>query len=196
MQASSPARFVRTERIMPMHPLSAVGLCRSLLAALCASAPLTAGAVTATPFQVSATIANGCSVDGFGTSGDVGAISTLDFGQDTVLSTAVRTADAGAAQTIVLRCTAGSALVMQIDGGQHLNGSSRNLQLGVAAANRLVYQLYRDAAFTQPIGINQNQSIVVSNTNNIRLPIYGRLALPGNRPVGTYTDTLLITLSW
>ncbi len=39
-------------------------------------------------------------------------------------------------------------------------------------------------------------AVTGSNENDVLLPVYGVLTLPGDLPAGTYTDTLLITLSW
>lgn len=169
---------------------------RSLLIAA-ACLPVLASAETQSSFEVSATIQPGCQVDGLGAEGDAGTVSRLDFGVDTTLSVATRTADATLSQTITLRCTPGVALQMRIDGGQHGQGGLRHLQLG-ATADRLQYQIYRDPGFSQPIGIDQNQPITITtaNMNNVVLPVYGQLTLPGNRPAGTYTDTLLVTLDW
>lgn len=149
-------------------------------------------------FQVSATIEHGCIVDGLGNSGDAGNIAELDFGTDSALSTTTHVASASTSQSITLRCTPGVDLGMTIDGGEHAQGGSRHLQLGNNSAQRLQYHLYRDASFTQPIGINASLGITITsaNMNNVILPIYGRLTLPGTRQTGTYTDTLLVTLTW
>lgn len=149
-------------------------------------------------FQVSATIQHGCIVDGLGNSGDAGNIAELDFGTDSALSTTTHVASATATQSITLRCTPGVNLGMTIDGGEHAQGGSRHLQLGSNATQRLQYHLYRDAGFTQPIDINASLGIAITsaNMNNVILPVYGRLTLPGNRQTGTYTDTLLVTLTW
>lgn len=180
-----------------MVPTRLLRICHPALLALAACVPTVVMAETQSTFQVSATIESGCLVDGVGTSGDAGTIGELDFGQDSALSTATHTADATATQSITLRCTPGVALQMRIDGGQHAEGGNRHLQFD-DPSNRVEYQIFRDSAFTQPIGINQNQSITVTtgNMNNVILPVYGRLTLPGNRPTGTYSDALLVTLDW
>ena len=69
----------------------------------------------------------------------------------------------------------------------------RRLSSGSA---RVAYQLFRDAAFSQSLGIGQSISVSYSDANAISLPIYGRVVLPGNQPGGTYSDTLQVQLSW
>ena len=170
-----------------------------LLAALAASqiaAPLKAE--TSAEFTVSAIVSAGCLIDGFGSSGNAGTLGALDFGTDSAFSTATRNASFLAAQTIRLRCTPGVNMTMAIDGGSHAASGSRHLQLGGNSALRLAYSLCADAACNQLLGIGNGQVIPVSgaNSNDVKLPIYGRLTLPGQANAGTYTDTLTVTLTW
>jgi len=170
-----------------------------LLAALATSQiALPVQAETSAEFTVSAIIASGCSIDGFGSIGNAGALGTLDFGTDSALSTATRNASYLAAQTIRLRCTPGVNLTIAIDGGSHAAAGSRHLQLGPNNALRLPYSLCADAACSQPLAISSGRVIPVSGTNSddVKLPIYGRLTLPGQANAGTYTDTLTVTLTW
>lgn len=160
--------------------------------------PAGAQAATTAEFEVSATVSSGCLVDGLGASGNAGRIGTLDFGEDSTFSTSTHTATTTANQAIRLRCTPGVTLRMTIDGGAHSGAGTRNLQRGATLTARIPYTLCRDAACTQLIGVNAQQNIVIttSNTEDVRLPIYGRLTLPGGLPPGTYTDTLTVTLTW
>lgn len=170
-----------------------------LLAALVTSQIASlAHAETSAEFDVSATIAAGCLIDGLGSSGNAGALGTLNFGQASALSTATRNASFVAAQTLRLRCTPGVNMTMAIDAGSHAASGSRNLQLGTNSALRLAYSLCADAACSQPLAIGGSRVIAVTgaNSNDVKLPIYGRLTLPGQANAGTYTDTLIVTLTW
>lgn len=157
-----------------------------------------AQAETSATFEVSATIVAGCAVDGVGTSGDAGLIGTLDFGHDTTLSTATHNAALGTNQTIVLRCTPGVSLSLKLGGGQHASGGNRNMQLGSSPADRLQYRLYANAGMTDEVLIDQDRSILVTaaNMNDVQLPVYAQVSLPGGSAAGTYTDTVLVTLTW
>jgi len=157
-----------------------------------------ARAETTATFEVSATIVAGCAVDGIGTSGDAGSIGTLDFGHDTTLSTASRDAALVGSQMIVLRCTPGVALSMTLGEGLHASGGDRHMQLGSSTAERLQYRLYADAGMTDEIGIDQARSILVtaSNMNDVELPVYAQVSLPGGSLAGTYADSFLVTLTW
>lgn len=153
---------------------------------------------TTAQFDVAASIVAGCLVDGVGGSGNVGRIGTLDFGIDSTFSTAIHTATTTGNQAIRLRCTPGANLTMSIDGGGHAAAGVRNLQRGANVAARIAYTLCRDAGCTLPIAIGTAYAVPVSasNSEDVRLPIYGSLTLPGTRPPGTYTDLLTVTLTW
>ncbi|MFD0847942.1 Csu type fimbrial protein [Sphingosinicella xenopeptidilytica] len=179
-----------------MRALGRVAVCGLL--PMLVSTPFAARAATGASFQVSATIEPGCLVDGLGTSGNAGVIGTLDFGTDSALSTATHTASVATTQAITLRCTPGVALAMSIDGGDHAAGSTRHLQRGANPAEQIAYSVCGDAACTAPIAIGGSVGITVTaaNMNDIRLPVFGRLTLPGGLPAGTYSDVLTVTLTW
>jgi spore coat protein U-like protein len=164
-----------------------------LLAAL--SGP--ASSETSAGFQVSATLVAGCAVDGVGMEGDAGSFGVLDFGEGMALATTGHSASLAASQTLVLRCTPGTSLTMSIGPGLNAEGGLRHLRVGTGT-DKLPYRLYRDAAFTQEIGIDVPQGISITgdNMNDVHLPVHGHLVLPGARSPGTYTDTLVVTLQW
>jgi len=124
--------------------------------------------------------------------GGVSNYGSLAFGSQSALSTStVRVALTGGVQ---LQCTPGVTLNMTVDGGQY-NSSGRHMQLNSGSA-RVAYQLFRDAGYSQSLGIGQSVAVAYSDANNISLPIYGQVQLPGNQPGGTYSDVLQVQLSW
>ncbi|MCI4590291.1 spore coat U domain-containing protein [Sphingobium sp. BYY-5] len=154
-------------------------------------------AETSKSFGVSATIQAGCAIDGLGMSGNAGSMGTLTFAPQPSVATTTVHASLTGSQAVTLRCSPGVQLSMTINGGLHQASSNRNLQLA-STTERLVYSLCADAGCTQAIGINQGVAIGVTtaNMNDVHLPIFSSLTLPGDTPPGTYTDTLTITLSW
>lgn len=161
----------------------AAGLCLLSTALL----PLPLAAVTGSTFLVSATVAAGCLVVG-----GVTNYGSLNFGTSPALATSVMTATlVGGVQ---LQCTPGVTLNMTVNGGQY-STTTRNLQLNGGSA-RVAYQLFRDVALTQSLGISQSVAVAYSDANNISLPVYGRLQLPGNTPAGQYSDVVQVQLSW
>jgi len=157
-----------------------------------------AQAETNADFDVTARIEPGCLIDGLAPGVNAGAIGTLDFGEDSSLSTATHNATTTASQAIRLRCTPGVSLMMSIDGGTHLASGARHLQRGGDIGSRVAYRLCRDAGCTQPIPIAGTSGVTVTaaNANDVRLPVYATLTLPGNRIPGVYADQLTVTLSW
>ncbi|WP_439864809.1 Csu type fimbrial protein [Pseudomonas antarctica] len=149
--------------------------------------PLPLSAVTSQSFQVSATVTPGCLI--VGGASNYGALA---YGSHSALATG--TATAALTGGVTLQCTPGVTLSMSVNGGLH-NSTERNLQLNSGSA-RVAYQLFRDAAFSQSLGISQSVNVAYSDANNISLPIYGRVQLPGNQPGGTYSDTLQVQLTW
>jgi len=166
---------------MNRHGRAALLLC----AGCCVPLPL--AAVTSQSFQVSATVTAGCLVVG-----GVSNYGNLNFGSQSALATTtVQVALTGGVQ---LQCTPGVTMNMTVDGGQY-NSSGRHMQL-TTGSNRMAYQLFRDAAYSQSLGIGQSVAVAYADANNIRLPIYGQAQLPGNQPGGTYSDVLQVQLSW
>ncbi|AMB85659.1 spore coat protein [Pseudomonas agarici] len=161
--------------------------CALVLLACASSLSLPLAAVTSASLQVSASIIAGCLVVGGGSH-----YGNLNYGSYSALSTgAVSISLTGGVQ---LQCTPGVSLSMSVDGGQN-NSSGRHLKLNSGTA-QVAYQLFSDAGLSQALGISQSVNIVYGNANNISLPIYGRVVLPGNQPPGTYSDVLQVQLSW
>ncbi|MBV4523253.1 spore coat U domain-containing protein [Pseudomonas sp. SWRI74] len=161
--------------------------CAALLLLCAGSVPLPLSAVTNQSFQVSATVTAGCLVVG-----GVSNYGNLSFGSRSALASGtVQVALTGGVQ---LQCTPGVTLNMTVDGGQY-NSGGRHMQL-TTGSNRVAYQLFRDAAYSQSLGVGQSVAVAYSDANNIRLPIYGQVQLPGNQPGGTYSDVLQVQLSW
>lgn len=187
---------------LPMtEPLESVRRPLAALLAVVASGgglSFPAHAETTADFHVAAQVVPGCLVDGLGSSGNAGTIGTLNFGTDSTFSTATHTATTTGNQAIRLRCTLGVALMMSIDGGGHAATGVRHLQRGSNSAARIAYSLCRDAGCSQPITIGGAAPVTVNgaNSNDVRLPIFASLTLPGGLPPGTYTDTLMVTLTW
>lgn len=156
------------------------------LALLCAVSA-TVHAATSATLAVSATIVAGCVVTNSG-----GLYGALNFGTYSALSTsAVSVALAGG---VTLQCTPGVSVSMQVDGGLN-NVSGRHLKVGSGTA-QIAYQLFQDAAHSQALGISQSVNVPYTNANAITLPIFGYVLLPGNKPAGTYSDTLQVQISY
>ncbi|MBA6114905.1 spore coat U domain-containing protein [Pseudomonas sp. NC26] len=146
-------------------------------------------AATTSTFQVSAQIVAGCLVVG-----GVTSYGVLNFGTQSALSTGILSTSLGGT-TVTFQCTPGVTLSMRLDGGQNPASGTRNLKRN-DGTQVLAYQLYRDAAYTQALGIGQSVTVSYSDPMAIKLPVYGRTQLSGTLPAGTYSDVVQVTVSW
>jgi len=162
--------------------------------------PLIAEAATATgTLQVQATVQSTCTVNTTSTGATGPAL--LDFGTLTNLTTDV-TADTttgtvanGAVSTL---CSTGTTWTLTADGGLHVSGTQR--QMANTATGLLPYNLYRDAARSLSIGVNDAANPVATGTGTgsaETTPVYGLIpagtAMP---PAGSYTDTVTLTVTY
>ncbi|PQP01678.1 spore coat protein [Pseudomonas frederiksbergensis] len=161
--------------------------CAALILLCATGLPLPLAAVTNQSFQVSATVTAGCLV-----MGGVSNYGNLDFGTQSALAT--HSLQGQLSGGVQLQCTPGVTLNMSIDGGQY-NSNGRHLQLEGGNA-RVAYQLFSDVAFSESLGIGQSVAVAYSDANDIRLPVYAQVQLPGNQPGGIYSDVLQVQLSW
>ncbi|WP_275228417.1 Csu type fimbrial protein [Novosphingobium album (ex Liu et al. 2023)] len=155
-----------------------------------------ARAETSATFDLAARIVAGCEINGdTAASGQaIGQTGTLDFGTHSALETGPVTAVMAWNSAVSMRCTPSVALTMAIGAGLHAD-SARNLQRQ-AGTSRIAYRLYRDAGFSQELIADQPVPISFSESLPITPAIYGRLVLPGDRPAGTYSDTVVVTFAW
>ncbi len=151
---------------------------------------LSAWSLPTSTFQVSASIVAGCVISGTNT----GVFGTLNFGSQSGVASNSVSASFVQSSTITLACTPGTPLSMSISGGSNYT-TTRNLK-HTSNTNNVPYTLYTNASLTTPIPVNSAVALSYSNANNITLPIYGLLKLPGPTRAGVYTDTLTVTLSW
>lgn len=149
-------------------------------------------------FQVSATISEGCLVDGSVPANGVslGSLGNLDFGMHSSLSQVTVNASLLTSSSVTLSCTPGIALSMSVGGGQHSTASVRRLRDAVSG-DTLAYELFTDVAAQQAIAINLPVSVDTStDPEDIQLTVHGKVSLPGSASPGLYQDTLTVTLEW
>ena len=128
---------------------------------------------------VTATVLSACSLSG----------GTLAFGS----YASGQTEDADVDGTInYVNCS--GTLTFALDGGGSGNINARQMSNG---ANRLSYQIYRNAARNAVWGTGADaQTQILLETRNGSVTVYGRI--PGGQvvPAGTYTDTVNVTLTF
>jgi spore coat protein U-like protein len=149
-----------------------------------------ATAETVKSFQVSAVVANGCSVTTTGGSSwgsiDLGTVSAVTAG--TVQASLLQNGSAG----LQLDCTPGMTASVTADTGLNASGGIRQLASGTA---RVPYLLYANGSST-PWTTNAIALSFPVGTSHLSLPVVARATLSGTRPAGAYADTVRVTLSW
>lgn len=149
--------------------------------------------------NVQIVIGNGCSVGNGTTTGNVNTFGTVDFG--TQASPIVNYVDAqstgAAGSTINLTCSTGTPYTVALDGGQHATGTTRQMATGT---NNVTYGLYQDAARNTAWGNGTTFGTTLAGTGTgaaQTLTVYGRVPPQATAvPSGTYTDIVLVTVTW
>lgn len=116
----------------------------------------------------------------------------LDFGTTGILSGAV-----DAANTVSVSCTPGIAYSIGLDGG--LTGASDpELRKLTNGPSQVTYGIYRNAARTAPWGNNPGTNTIdFTSTGSIQtFTAYGRVPVQSTPGSGTYTDTIVVTLTY
>lgn len=135
-----------------------------------------------TSFTARTLILGGCTV----------AASTLDFGTQGLLDTA-RDASANLSVT----CPLATSYTVGLGPGSAGGGAAptaRTMRLGVDA---VTYGLYRDAA--RSLAWGSTTGLLYTGTGSglaQSIPVYGRVPVQDTPPAGTYTDTVVVTVTY
>ena len=145
--------------------------------------PVARAATTATNLQVSATVISACSV----------SATTLNFGNSINPTAAVLPLDVNTTLTVL--CTATTPYTVALNAGANAGGNV-NAQAIKNGASTLGYQLYSDTLRTTVWDDSSGQVPGTGSGANQSLTVYGRLpSLTGAVP-GTYTDTVVVTITY
>ena len=164
----------------------------AIAACIYASCSVSAQAATATSnLTVQITITASCTINA----------ATLDFGPNP--GTTLVAANIDAQSTVSVTCTSGSPYSIGMDNGANASGTQRRMKTG---ANFLNYNLYVDAGRSNA-WTTASTNIACTTANSCALgtgsgsaqsvSIYGRVPSIGTAPPpGTYTDTVLMTITY
>jgi spore coat protein U-like protein len=143
-----------------------------------------AGTATTT-FGVQAVINSECNV----------SANTLNFGvYDPTSASPLE-----AATTISVYCTLGSPYTVALNVGT--GGGAFTGRTMTSSSNTLTYNLYLDAARTQVWGDGSGSTVTASGTGTgvltaTQLNVYGMIPIAQDKPVGTYSSTITVTVSY
>lgn len=136
---------------------------------------------TSSSFTVSAYVLPSCKV----------SASNMNFGSSGIIA-----ANVDATATLTLTCSNGAPYTVSLSNGN--TGTSPILRKMVNGANSITYGLYRDAARSAQWGstIGTNTASGTGNGSLQTMTVYGRVQ-PQNTPApGTYTDTIVVTITY
>jgi spore coat protein U-like protein len=154
------------------------------VAALAASSVASAGTATAT-FTVQATIASACLV----------TANLLNLGTYSPTAAAALTGST----TINVNCTSGSPFTAALNVGS--GGGAFTGRTLLSGTNTLTFNLYRDAAFSQVWGDGTGSTFTVAGTGSGLLTantinVYGSIPISQDKPVGTYSSLITVTITY
>ncbi|MCI0466359.1 MAG: spore coat U domain-containing protein [Beijerinckiaceae bacterium] len=133
-------------------------------------------------FSVTATNAPSCSV----------SATALNFGSAGVLAT-----NRDATNTVNVTCNNGTPYTVALDGGQTgaADPTQRKMALG---GNQVTYALYRDSARSLPWGSTSGiDTLSATGTGSVQPhTVYGRVPPQTTPQPGTYTDTIVVTVTY
>jgi spore coat protein U-like protein len=137
---------------------------------------------TTAPFTVTATNATNCSV----------SASTLNFGSAGVLRAAL-----DATSSITVTCTNAAPYTVALNGG--LSGATNPTQRKLSQASATItYGLYQDLGRTAPWGDSIGVNTMAGTGSGLAqtLTVYGRVPAQNTPSPGTYSDTVVLTISY
>ncbi len=177
-----------------------VSLRTSLLAMVLVGSAYADGTLTGN-LGISLTIGDGCLVTNSSVSDSTNQWGSLDFGSYSNLSNVIDASvtDSQGSGSMTVTCTSGLSPTMVLDGGLYGDGSNRYVSSD-GGTTLIPYRLYSDSARTETIALNGSVSLTADGTAQ-NVPVYGRI-LPADQgsntapASGTYTDTVVATLSW
>jgi spore coat protein U-like protein len=145
-----------------------------------------ADASTATgSFTVQAVINSACNV----------SATTLNFG---AYNPASATALTGTS-TISVYCTGGSPYTTSLNVGT--GGGTFTTRTLLSGSDALNFNLYRDSSYSQVWGDGTGSTFTVAGTGSglltaNTLTVYGQIPVSQDKPVGTYTSTITVTVTY
>jgi spore coat protein U-like protein len=145
----------------------------------CDAIPLLTTTINPT-FTVSANVETNCEL----------AAADIDFGSHGALAGAV-----SATGQLGVRCTPDAGFAIALGNGNTGTGpTAREMTLG---PNAITYGLYSDAGHTQPWGESGGTTIAGTGSGLEQLfTIYGRVPPQPTPPPGTYSDTIVVTVTY
>ncbi|RZI47671.1 SCPU domain-containing protein [Rickettsiales endosymbiont of Peranema trichophorum] len=102
--------------------------------------------------------------------------------------------------TITATCNAGTEYTIDLDNGQNSDGTQRRMvKEGANPKGYILYELYSDASKQSRFGSDADGYVKTKDASlggETSIPVYGVIAAGQKPPVGSYADTITVTLSF
>src|SRR5262249_50452515 len=99
--------------------------------------------------------------------------------------------------TLTTTCSSTTPYTIGLDGGT-TNASDPTLRKMSKSSETITYGLYRDGSYTQPWGstINTNTASGTSTGSGQKSTVFGRVPAQTTPSPGSYSDTIVITVTY
>jgi spore coat protein U-like protein len=151
-------------------------------AALAAAAPAANATTTTANMSVQLILASSCII---------GSVGSMDFGSSIDLATALSTT-----ANILVTCTSGTPYTVELNagGGSGATTAARKMTSG---GNTVNYSIYKEVAHTNVFGTGGTEKVsATGNASAQTYTAYGLVPIQATPPIGTYTDTVTVTVTY
>ena len=175
---------------MKMQP-SRAGFCRLLRNATTATV-FTFAAMAAAPAANATTTTANMSVQlVLASSCIIGSVGSMDFGSSIDLATALSTT-----ANILVTCTSGTPYTVELNAGGG-SGATTAVRKMTSGGNTVNYSIYKEVAHTNVFGTGGTEKVsATGNASAQTYTAYGLVPIQATPPIGTYTDTVTVTVTY
>ncbi|HZA53948.1 MAG TPA: spore coat U domain-containing protein [Candidatus Udaeobacter sp.] len=159
-----------------------------------AATPLFAASSPSVGLSITASVAAKCIVS---------STSAVAFGAyDPVVTNAAGGADLDGTGTVGIKCSPGNGSSISLDSGANASGNQRRMQGPAGTSSAFLnYDLYSDAARTTAWGNGSNGASALtitasSNASERPFTVYGRVPKGQDVNVGSFSDTVQVTVNF
>jgi spore coat protein U-like protein len=163
----------------------------AVAAALSSDAPALAAGSATSNMTVSAEVSANCSI----------SAGALAFGTyDPVVANASSGGDLAGTATLSVACTSGASATITLGQGSNAAGGSTDaapLRQMASGTDNLAYALYQDSGHTTAWGNSAGTGEEYTGTgSSTNVTVYGLVAKGQNVPAGSYSDTVVATITF
>jgi spore coat protein U-like protein len=121
----------------------------------------------------------------------IGSVASMDFGSAISLGTALATT-----ANILVTCTSGTPYTVELSAGGG-TGATTAVRKMTSGANTANYSIYKEVAHTNVFGTGGTEKVsATGNAAAQTYTAYGLVPIQTTPPIGTYTDTVTVTVTY